>query len=282
MQPTGPLAQLTGSDLEPFPAVDETPRAEPVLNPPDFALQIPDGPPRRLGSPFATRTYGPSSSNTLASGFSFPASIPPRQTSTFEPRRSLQSPARLTRSRSNTLQKRKSRQAANEARRYKRPSLGSDLWAAPSGILGGASVGEGSESSGARGELEFSSTNSKRNDELFIPRTNLEELFKARDAVEGASQPSLADLDLPITQPPRLGSPFVMHSSSLSFPNRLSQPDSLVFDEVRRPFATVQQPAEDPATSSRANLASRLSYINERLREFRQRDLTKRRSESPL
>lgn len=285
MQPTGPLAQLTSSALE--STVLENPATEPVVEPTQFSLELPESLRNRLGSPFTARSYGPSSTNTLAGGFSFRSSMPQRQTNTFEPRRGgLQSPARLTRSRSNTLQKRRSRQAASELRKGKRPSLGSDLWTAP-GFAGDSLA---SASTTAKPELEFSSTSSRQHDDLFVPRTtHIEELVAtAEPSVPSGSKfpamASTANLALPAAQPPRLGSPFSAPPSSLSFPNRLSQPQDLAFGEVRRPFATIQQPAANDAdTPARAaNLASRLTYINERLREFRQRDHTWRRSESPF
>jgi hypothetical protein len=49
-----------------------------------------------------------------------------------------------------------------------------------------------------------------------------------------------------------------------------------------RPFATIQQFAnESTAPPSRHNLAGRLAYIDQRLKELRQRGAN-RRSESPL
>lgn len=286
MQPTGPLAQLTSSALEP-PALEGA-ITEPVPELPEFSLELPEGLRNRLGSPFsaASRSYGPSSSNTLAAGFSFRSNMPPRQISTLEPKRgALQSPARLTRSRSNTLQKRRSRQAANELRKGKRPSLGSDLWTAP-GFAGDSLVS--GESLMARLDLEFSSTSSTQRDDLFVPRTNIEELLAAVEPPSQSEQPKAPALEptnslmLPQVQPPRLGSPFAAPSASLSFPNRLSQPHDLIFGAVRRPFATVQQPTQDVDAAAKSNLETRLTYINERLREFRQRDKNRQRSESPF
>ncbi|CAI4216374.1 unnamed protein product [Parascedosporium putredinis] len=284
--PLPPLAQLTSSALEP-PALEGA-ITEPVPELPEFSLELPEGLRNRLGSPFsaASRSYGPSSSNTLAAGFSFRSNMPPRQISTLEPKRgALQSPARLTRSRSNTLQKRRSRQAANELRKGKRPSLGSDLWTAP-GFAGDSLVS--GESLMARLELEFSSTSSTQRDDLFVPRTNIEELLAAVEPPSQSEQPTAPALEstnslmLPQVQPPRLGSPFAAPSASLSFPNRLSQPHDLIFGAVRRPFATVQQPTQDVDAAAKPNLETRLTYINERLREFRQRGNNRQRSESPF
>ncbi|PKS06526.1 hypothetical protein jhhlp_007274 [Lomentospora prolificans] len=285
MQPSGPLAQLTSSALE--PVQPDILASESPAEAPELTLELPEGLRNRLGSPFTatSRSYGPSSSNTLAAGFSFRSSMPQRQTSTLEPRRGgLQSPARLTRSRSNTLQKRRSRQAANELRKGKRPSLGSDLWTAPGFAGDSLLVGEGSA---ARPELEFSSTSSGQRDDLFVPRTNIEELLAAAGPCTlndpKVSLPGSSGSLAPSTsQPPRLGSPFAASSASLSFPNRLSQPQDLLFGAIRRPFATIQQPTNEGDTTAKANLASRLTYINERLREFRQRDQDQTRPESPF
>lgn len=276
LQPTGQLSQLTSSALDTAP---EEPPAQ--LAPAEIPAPVPEaseGRRLRLGSPFTTRSYGPSSSSSLGGAFSFRSSMPQRQTCTLEPRRSLQSPLRLARSRSNTLQKRRSRQASNDVRRNKRPSLGSDLWTAPSASLGSGGIGGSSTS---RPSLEFSSTSSRRHDDLFVPRTNVDDLFMATQPVQQQSDASISGLAPPANPPPRLGSPFSASTSSLSFPNRLSQPSNL-FGAIRRPFATIQQPADDAGGPARGNLASRLTYINDRLREFRRRDQHRRRSESPL
>jgi hypothetical protein len=294
MQPTGPLAQLTSSAPEPMP--EETTLQPPVVTP-TVEVEGPEQTRRRLGSPFMAQSYGPSSSGALAAGFSLTKSTPQFQT-TAGPRRNLQSPVRLTRSRSNT-QKRRSRQASNEQRKCKRPSLASDLWTDPM-------AGEGNSSSGGigdrdvptraivRDELNFTSTSLSRHDDLFVPRANIAELISAAPplptttSTTQAAQEPPAMLALPVVPPPRLGSPFSASSSSFSFPNRLSHPESLSYGTIRRPFATVQQVADESSSSSsgpaasRANLASRLSYINQRLREFRHRDLNRRRSESPI
>ena len=103
----------------------------------------------------------------------------------------------------------------------------------------------------------------------------------AAQPAQQQSDAEISGLAPPANPAPRLGSPFSASTSSLSFPNRLSQPNNL-FGAIRRPFATIQQPADDTSGSSRGNLASRLTYINDRLREFRRRDQQRRRSESPL
>lgn len=267
MHPQGPLAQLTqsrsDSRLEQFPLLST-----------DEPLGAPSDEPRaRLGSPFMARSYGPSSSNPAASDFVIPPELE-RQTRTVGAQRSLQSPVRLTRSRSNT-QKRRSRQAQLEPhRKTKRPSLDADFWTKPS-----------SNAAGPNSTLsppELSSTTSNRQDDLFVPRTNLQGLFEtSRSQSFGSSD--ARTLAQPMDAPARLGSPFFLPSSSFSFPNRFSHPTGLdIASAMRRPFATVQQPTDNNTPASRPSLATRLAYIDERLKDLRRRDPNRRRSESPL
>ncbi|TFA98471.1 hypothetical protein CCMA1212_009667 [Trichoderma ghanense] len=177
MQPHGPLAQLTGSQDEPS-SVDIELCSPPAL----IAAAVPapgtgaaDVDMARLGSPFVARSYGPSASSSLADGFGMDLEPQgPMSSSVGTRRRSLGSPARLSSSNSRgSTQKRRSKQqpAAVEPRR-KRPSLGSDFWVDPSN--NGASA-----STQAAPSADFSSTTSTQRDALFIPRTNLQELFEA-------------------------------------------------------------------------------------------------------
>ncbi|KAL8381351.1 hypothetical protein RB595_005560 [Gaeumannomyces hyphopodioides] len=133
--------------------------------------------------------------------------------------------------------------------------------------------------------------------------------------------PNRTQLAPPANPPPRLGSPFSMSSTSFSFPNRLFQPttsearnDSDVFlsGPRNRSYSTVhtyQPQMEQPSSFSsgpgavvagrprarapsaaaiegrapgRGNLARRLAYIDDRLKELRSRDLNQRGSESPF
>ncbi|KAI9171519.1 hypothetical protein HJFPF1_01004 [Paramyrothecium foliicola] len=267
MQAQGPLAQLTKSKPElsshilsdPFevgPATTQT------------------GPCRaRLGSPFTAQSYGPSSSTSLATSLEV-GSEAYRQAQTMGHQRGLQSPARVTRSRSNT-QKRRDRQPLFEPRRIKRPSLGSDLWADP------AIHGDLLETNIPT--AEFSSTASKQRDNLFVPRTNIQELFAATQFPPAQRTDSIARrLSTAPELPPRLGSPFAFANNSRSVPNRFSSPATMGQDSAARLFATVQQHPDSKVSSPKTSLASRLAYIDERLRDFRRRDHTRRRSDSPL
>ncbi|KZL85178.1 hypothetical protein CI238_03034 [Colletotrichum incanum] len=273
MQPQGPLAQLTRSS----PELAQEPMTEPFpLLPVDSSkLDVPLDERPRLGSPFMAKSYGPSSTGALAAAVS---SLPQRQNQSLGHRRTLQSPARLTRSRSNT-QKRigRPRQASHEPRKTKRPSLVSDLWTEPM-------PSEGLPKTPLKPDIEFSSTDNHSRDDLFVPRTNLAGLFTAPMQIP-LSRPQLSDLSDPFlappnAPPPRLGSPFPGSTTSFSFPNRFTQPEEFDHGTIR-PFATVQQSGDGSSAPTR-NLADRLAYIDERLRDFRRRDTDRRRSESPF
>lgn len=257
MHPQGPLAQLTGSQPEPsaapLPSLDTEPA--PLLSDRN-----------QLGSPFVVKSCGPSVSSTLEDPFGLSAE-PVRQNQTAGARRSLGSPARLVQSRPSSQ---KRRQAMLEPRRRKRPSLGTDFWTDPS---------DNHSMQGSRPFAEFCSTSSRDRDGLFVPRINVQELFEASQTAQAAlsgpvtSQPTLRDA------PARLGSPFAAANTSLSFPNRFSSPGLIEMSAFRRPYATVQESAEN--SNAKPTLASRLAYIDERLKEFRRPDKETRRSQSP-
>ncbi|CAG7557062.1 unnamed protein product [Fusarium equiseti] len=259
MQLQGPLAQLTNS--EPEPRTDELslpPQNNETLEPPEL-------PRPQLASPFGARSYGPSSSSSLPSTFVVDSKLQ-RQTHTGGPHRGLMSPVRLTRSRSTH----KRRPNHLETRKIKRPSLGSDLWVDPASLV---------DLSATKDQFITPSTEPELDTDVVVPRKNLQQLFEASQPPPVQQQtlaPPFGEM------PPRLGSPFALGGSSFSFPNRLSHgaaPDS---DAIRRPFATVQQSSENNTGLTRASLASRLAYIDERLKDFRRRDQPRRRSESPL
>lgn len=267
MQPHGPIAQLTSSSME-GPA-DETPFPPmPSLvlgmfeTEPSFAER------RRLGSPFsAARSYGPSSSNSLSAAFDY-SPMPRRQTNTMGGHHRLQSPVRLSRS---GTQKRRNTQSSVPR---KRPSLVSDIWLDPAS--GNSSQMEVTPTA----EAHF--TTSVRLDAPFGPQILAHPFLSSSSSmpdVGGQVQPSTA------APPPRLGSPFSGTSSSFSFPRRAhrQQPGSVDLGMLGRPFATVQlqQAPQITAASTRVGLTDRLTYIDQRLRELRNRD-PRRRSESPL
>ncbi|KJZ73573.1 hypothetical protein HIM_07129 [Hirsutella minnesotensis 3608] len=257
MQPQGPLAQLAAPPSEPS---QESKLPGPVISVTDHSTQ-------RLGSPFvAAKSYGPSSTNSLADSLGIVAE-PRRQSRTVGVPRGLASPVRLNHSRLSS-QKRRSRQAVMEARKSKRPSLGSDFWTDPS------STAE-SQSSQSGTFAEFCSTSSKLRDNLFVPRTNVQELFEASHPSQSLAPPSAI--------PPRLGSPFSAKSTSFSFPSRRTSTSSVAgFMAARRPFATVHQASDSISGPAKPTLANRLAYIDEKLKDFRRREPAARRSHSPF
>ena len=263
MQPEGPLAQLTSSSTEPsshsssFSSDLTDAPGGGMEGEPSFAER------RRLGSPFSARSYGPSSSSSLAAMLGSSSSS--RQSHTIGPRRTLQSPVRLSRS---ATQKRRTARQSHEPR--KRPSLASDIFTEPSMA----------ERQG-RPETQFSSTTSSRRDALFIPRTGPDAALTPSST---APELPTARLAPPAVPPPRLGSPFSGSSTSFSVPNRFSQPATFDLGSLGRPFATVQRSNESTAIPARTNLASRLAYIDQRLKEFNNNRSgnARPRSDSPL
>ena len=272
MQPHGPLARLTSSQREP---IMETQIKEDTAMGGARETVLP---PLRLGSPFAARSYGPSSSAALADGtssFNISPESARRPSYTLGVRRELGSPVQLDQSRPGT-QKRRSGQPTAEPRRTKRPSLGSDFWTAPS---------DGMEEQRPAPFHEYSSTDRGQRDNLFVPRTNLQELFEASQQAPQAAAAPPSTLTASHTVPARLGSPFSGSRASHSVPNRHSTSQSVDLGAASRPFATVHQGVEKPAKPStgKTSLANRLAYIDERLKHFRPRDSTSdRRSQSPF
>lgn len=267
MQPNGPLAQLTSS------AAEETTEETTDLN--DRALlQLPllgsmdldrfSTERRRLGSPFGAKSYGPSSSNALAVALDF-SSMPSRQPHTVGHRRALQSPVRLSRS---GTQKRRNTQSGVP---LKRPSLVSDIWVKPNSATSSQSDQEPATKSNARA--------ASRLDDPFGP-----DLLSHPNLASFSSRPNVSDkFETPTMPPPRLGSPFSGASSSFSFPRRAHrhQAESVDLGMLGRPYATMQfqHPAGVSADLRPANLTDRLSYIDQRLKDLRNRDA---RLRSPL
>jgi hypothetical protein len=272
MQLQGPLAQLTSSQDDMTPEAPVTPAQNPQA--PLFAPQTPPPVIHRLGSPFAARSYGPSSSTSL--GIDLGSSLDNgRQNQSLGPRRSLRSPVRLGAS-SSSSQKRPFGQPSAEPRKSKRPSLATDFWTEPSALAPSADV---PPSPFTQPDL----AGSRRSEDFNGPRTNLQELF---DAPQPRAPPTtlVTQRKEPVGDPrARLGSPFSASSSSHSFPHRVLSSSGVGLGIIRRPFATVQQaPESQPGSSTRPSLASRLAYIDERLRDFRHRDRTRQQNQPSL
>ncbi|KAI0829976.1 hypothetical protein F5Y06DRAFT_302005 [Hypoxylon sp. FL0890] len=258
MKPEAPLAQLTSSGSEPFPqpmkdiARFTTPTGQELP-----CTEIP-----QLPSPVIAKSYGPSSSSSLAAGISLP-----RQSNTLGARKLLKSPVRLTRSRSGT-QKRRSVKSLDDLPR-KRPSLAAAFW-------------KESENSDNQ-EQNQNSEPHNHSDDVFAQKPQLRESVSRADDSRPFVVSDASSLTTSV-QPRRLGSPFSGAGSSYSFPNRLSTPINFNLTALRRPFATVQPTQERSETQppARSSLASRLAYLDQRLRELRNRGGDRRRSQSPL
>lgn len=242
MNPEGPLAQLTNS-------APDTPEPKTPVNLDHIArLDMGSEPSpeerRRLGSPINAKSYGPSSSSSLLDAFGISAGTDQRQARTVAGRRGLQSPVRFGRS---STQKRKTRQA-HEARQ--RPSLSNDLWLHP------ASADHRERH--LTHKKSFSMSHGE--DNIFASRQLFVDTYQATD--KQAAVPTAAPL--------RLGSPFSVSGSSFSVPNRFSNPGDLDSSAFGRRSSTVH-PLRGPHSNSEPasiNLASRLAYIDQRLKEF--------------
>ncbi|KAG6306416.1 hypothetical protein E4U45_007152 [Claviceps purpurea] len=320
MQSQGPLAQLTRSQpesgpLQSCPSSQPSPPCRPWQSWQPLSAEQQLGfpplsgggsnrdsqqswPPPRLGSPFVpfvARSYGPSSTSGLNDSLNLSESsgMPRRQSLTVGERRGLRSPVRLDpQSRSSLqMQKRRSKQPVLEPRRTKRPSLGSDFWIDPSAKEIDA------DRHSHRQSGEFSSMDSTQRDNLFVPRTNLQELFEASRPTKScgltgsASFPITAALSSSCqTVPARLGSPFSgTRTTSHSFPNRhLRTISSLSAGATFPPLATThhssgEEPNENGTASGsiKTPLMERLAYIDKRLKNFGRRDRNGQPSEPP-
>jgi hypothetical protein len=154
----------------------------------------------------------------------------------------------------------------------KRPSIGSDLWLDPN-FKAASAAGTTSTNEATAWE---------RSDDLFTPRGPPVPTLSSSTSMPNVG----AQLnDSALHPPPRLGSPFTGEGSSFSFPHRvhrMHQGGSIDLGVLGRPFATIQQfSSEQSPPPTRNSLADRLAYIDQRLKELRQRDAN-RRSESPL
>ncbi|KAH8884525.1 hypothetical protein GQ53DRAFT_396875 [Thozetella sp. PMI_491] len=260
MQPQGPLAQLTSSIPEP---TSLSPAPVHLLDTfegePSFAER------RRLGSPFSAKSYGPSSSSSLAAALGLSSPRPRRQT--IGPRRTLQSPVRM--SRSGTMKRRNTQ--SSEPR--KRPTIAPELFdQIPTDVP---------QAVGAPA-TEVAPASPAPRDDPFMPIVPSEPLLATAVSMPNVS----TTLGAPLEIPRRLGSPFSgsVGGTSFSFPNRLHkmQSGSVDMGVLGRPFATVrQQPSEPTTNPPRFNLAGRLAYLDQRLKELRTRG-AQPRSESPL
>ncbi|KAI8629378.1 hypothetical protein F5Y19DRAFT_79700 [Xylariaceae sp. FL1651] len=295
MQPHGPLALLTSSQpapelthmRRPEPTSPHEPRQpEPVVKTPEEAWTFVESSVEtsseayqnsiaRLGSPFLARSYGPSSSSSIATKISLPM-----QPNTVGPRKLLRSPVRLARSRSGTQKRRSTK--GHEEKPWRRPSLAAAFFREGSR---NTEVSVAIPNEGADQSLANCGTLCDRHAHQIPFEESPTILPNLRGAMGKETVVSTVLSQSSPTRPPRLGSPFSMTSSSYSFPNRLSSAGNFSLAALRRPFATVQQSpqitSENPAPA-RSSLTSRLAYLDQRLKELRNRGTDRRRSQSPL
>ena len=295
MQPHGPLAQLTSSALPPIlsyeneteisstsmlqqdPAGVTSTKTHALEDPfTESNARLPRQGPARLGSPFTANSYGPSSSSSIAAKITLP-----KQPNTVGPRRLLKWPVRLTTSRSGT-QKRRSVKG-HEEKPWKRPSLTAAFFRETTRNT------EGSVSNHMDSQIEQSAAlHCEISDRTprYIPCDDLStDLSYTRDDASRPFVLSTASLQSSPSRPPRLGSPFSAGISSHSFPNRLTSASGFSLAALRKPFATVQQTPQSLAntpTPTRSSLSSRLAYLDQRLKELRNRGADRKRSQSPM
>ncbi|KAI0543121.1 hypothetical protein GGR58DRAFT_10099 [Xylaria digitata] len=294
MQPHGPLAQLTSSQIPPVLTYGfqsqtapshESHQEEPIPRTP-VKTQAFEEPSMetdtnsqhgstRLGSPFLAKSYGPSSSSSITAKITLP-----KQPNTVGPRRLLKSPVRLTRSRSGT-QKRRSVKSLEE-KPWRRPSLATAFFREGSRNAEGTAPVTNGDSQNIQTPSKHSTSDKPQKTPSKITSSDFPETQSTEtrpfviSAVSFEASPS---------RPPRLGSPFSAASSSYSFPNRLSSASNFSLAALRKPFATVQQTPQsisDTPTPTRSSLASRLAYLDQRLKELRNRGADRRRSQSPM
>ncbi|KUJ18625.1 uncharacterized protein LY89DRAFT_548687, partial [Mollisia scopiformis] len=278
MQPDGPLAKLGGDLLvTPTPATFSS-LGEPLSVPKSHSLgngiNLERGP-RRLGSPFVARTYGPSSSRSLHPYDSRPS--PPRTQSDIQP---LRSPVRFdhnhnTRSLNNTQKRRAAHDLEEELSpngAIVRPSiLNEQLFGTPFAQRRvrsrGFSLGDEALRHRAPGIFQPSPIV-----ELVVPP-------KIQSPVPQPASSAAPQL-LPAANlaPPRLGSPFSASGPSHTFPRRLTSDGS---STVRRSqFATMHQTRRSIESfdfGEGPSLQSRLEQLDQKLQQIREREAASRR-----
>jgi len=296
MQPHGPLAQLTSSQPTIILACEYLPEMASPLEPreqePNPVTPVKTGPsqepfveihsefraePGRLGSPFLAKSYGPSSSSSIAVKHSLP-----KQPNTVGARKLLKSPVRLARPRSGTTKRRSAK--GHEEKAWKRPSLAAAFFREGSRNAEDSVTVPAAHDQITSKRADNKAMGNKFNHTSFqmAPTTlpEMQDSVDTRPAAEAVSPQAFSP-----SRPPRLGSPFSASTSSYSFPNRLSSASNFSLSALRRPFATVQpssQPISNSPPPTRPTLASRLAYLDQRLKEFRHRAADRRRSQSPL
>ncbi|KAH7400391.1 hypothetical protein BKA64DRAFT_481162 [Cadophora sp. MPI-SDFR-AT-0126] len=271
MRPDGPLAQLS-ADSSDIPGPSSFPPLE-EFKPLSFGdsrgmgLSLTESRGRRLGSPFAARTYGPSSSKAL-DPFE-PRPSPPRTQSD----RQLRSPLRLHKPHSlNGTQKRRAQHDLEEelspSGAIVRPSiLNEQLFGTPLNQRRvrsrGFSLGDEALRHRGPGLFQFSPVED-------APKTAV----PPQTVLPPTEGPKL--LPSATFEPPRdrLGSPFSESGPSNTFPRRLFQDGSATIR--RSAFATMHQTRRSIESfdfgDGPISLQSRLQNLDSKLKQIRERE----------
>ena len=273
MQPDGPLAKLATEESNHTPTMSAFPPLEdfkPVRygESRDISLEE-EKRNRRLGSPFIARTYGPSTSLNL-----YGRSSPPRTRSdTAQP--FLRSPLQFEpRSLNGTMKRRAQHDLEEELSpngAVLRPSILNEQ-------LFGTALQSNQRRVRSRGFSLGDEALANRVPGLF-QRPALSIPSEPQDAITGPSRTAPKQL-LPAAtfDPPRLGSPFSESGPSQTFPRRLFQDGTATIR--RSAFATMHQTRRSIESfdfGEGPSLQSRLSHLDQKLKEIREREGAARR-----
>lgn len=275
MQPDGPLAKLAKEESTDTPTMSVFPPLE-DFKPLGFSessglgisLEEEGKRNRRLGSPFIARTYGPSSSKNL----SLDGRPSPPRTQSDAQQPFLRSPLQFEpRSLNGTMKRRAQHDLEEELSpngAVLRPSILDEQ------LFGTALQGN---------QRRVRSRGFSLGDEVFADRvpalfqrpalTIPSEPAAAFQAVAGPPRASPQLLPAATFDPPRLGSPFSESGPSQTFPRRLYQDGTATIR--RSAFATMHQTRRSIESfdfGEGPSLQSRLSHLDQKLKEIRERE----------
>lgn len=270
MQHNGLLAQLAqGSGPA---SLTETRAARDIFGS-EVGLSAPDRL-RRLGSPFQSRTYGPSSSSLFSSILEASSTRPQADTlSTRRPR--LRSPLRFDHSRSlNGTQKRRAQHALEEELSQNRSATRRSILDPQ--LFGGEHNDQQRRVRSRGFSLGDTLSGTHIPEQFGAHRGGLDLSVTLTDeATDIAPKPTTPLLPSIEFTSPRLSSPFGESGISNTFPRRLFQPTEGTSTIRRRGFATVhhtRHSIESLDFGDCPSLQSRLSEVNQRLAEIRDRE----------
>jgi hypothetical protein len=277
MQPDGPLAKLAAEESSDTPTTSTFPPLEkfkPVSFGETRGISAEESKRnQRLGSPFVARTYGPSSSKNL-NLFGRPS--PPRTRSgTTQTQPFLRSPLHFEPRSLNSTMKRRAQHDLEEELSPNgaviRPSILNEQLFGIEGLQGnqrrvrsrGFSLGDEALANRAPGLFQ----------RLAVPNPTA-----PVESIAGPSNPAQELLPAATFDPPRLGSPFSESGPSQTFPRRLFQDGTATIR--RSAFATMHQTRRSIESfdfGEGPSLQSRLSHLDQKLKEIRQREGASRR-----